>query len=64
MVEIVEVLQRCKQCGTATAVLVEDTYISLDGKVCHAMWRDDPEHTRNDCDRMVTLEREQWPTLW
>lgn len=57
-------IQRCKECGTATIVLVLDQGIGDDGEEYRAIYRDVVPHTRKDCTDMVALMRETWPTLW
>lgn len=62
--EIIEVMKRCRICGIAEHVLVQDAYMTMGGDMVQAIYRDEIPHTKKDCDRMVTLEREQWPSLW
>jgi hypothetical protein len=64
MPEIIEVLRRCTKCGGALRVLLGHTYFTHDGKAVYAEWSETAPHTLRDCNRLVTLTREEWPTLW
>lgn len=57
-------LDRCKECGTATTVLVYDHGLDDNGEQYRAIYRDNVPHSRNECAYMVALIRETWPTLW
>lgn len=62
--EVRDVTQRCRDCGAATAVLLDETGIADDGTDYRAIWSERVPHSRSDCSAVVTLMREQWPTLW
>lgn len=64
MPEVIQVLTRCKTCGGATRVLLGHTYMTMAGAMVYAEWAEAVEHKRSDCERLVTLTREAWPTLW
>lgn len=57
-------VERCRECGTVTAVLVYDQGIGEDGEPYKAIYRDRWEHGPRDCARMLELAREEWPTLF
>lgn len=55
---------RCAECGAVKRVLVH-TYdeVGDDGENIHTIHGEDVAHTRADCQAMVRLAREEWPTL-
>lgn len=57
-------LERCRECGQVTAMLVHEQGLGDDGEPYAAIYRDTLAHTRSECERMVALAREEWPTLW
>jgi hypothetical protein len=63
-VEVQEILDRCKECGTAVRVLVFESWALPDGSRAASLRGEQVPHTRGDCAAMKALEREQWPTLF
>lgn len=62
--EILDV-KRCNRCQTVFQALVQDNYISDEGEPGAAIyWLPRRVHTADDCDRMLTLAREEWPVLF
>lgn len=64
MREIDGVRTRCKECGGATSVVLRESHWDGEKAVLTGLWAEVVPHTRSDCQQMVTLMREQWPTLW
>lgn len=58
-------VRRCRVCGMVLQALVHDVDLDEAGERYEAVyWLPRQPHSRDDCDRMVTLTREQWPTLF
>lgn len=57
-------LDRCKECGSVVSVMHHETWLDDRNDVQQAFWTEPLEHNRKDCQRMVLLAREEWPTLW
>ncbi len=58
-------VRRCSRCREVVQALVHDKYISDDGERAEAIfWLPRRKHTDDDCKRMQTIAREEWPTLW
>ena len=64
MREVREVTDRCRDCGQATSVLIDETGIDDEGLDFRAIWAERIPHNRKECSDFVSLRREQWPTLW
>lgn len=58
------IIERCKECASVTVALVYEHGIGDDGEPYAAIYRDVVPHSRNDCERMQSLAREAWPTLF
>jgi hypothetical protein len=48
----------------ATRILVQHEGLTYSGEPYSVTSVEVVPHPREACERMVTLEREQWPTLW
>lgn len=57
-------LERCKDCGFVTAVLVYEQGLDDNGDYYRAMWRDVTAHPQSECLHFQALAREEWPSLW
>jgi hypothetical protein len=58
-------VRRCSRCREVIQALVHDIYFGDDGTPCESIyWLPRRKHTDDDCLRMQTLSREEWPTLW
>jgi hypothetical protein len=58
-------VRRCPRCREVVQALVHDKYIADDGEKSEAIfWLPRRLHTDDDCKRMQTRAREEWPTLW
>lgn len=62
--EIVSVVDRCRECRSATRVLVLHRWTDEEGQAVKALFGDAVPHSRADCRAMQALEKEEWPTLW
>jgi HEPN domain-containing protein len=63
MREVLEV-KRCNRCQTVVQALVDDRYLAGTPEESRAIyWMPYRTHTRDDCERMLTLAREEWPAL-
>jgi hypothetical protein len=63
-VEVQAIADRCKECGQAIRVLVLESWIAADGHQAASLRGEPIPHTRNECERMVRLEKETWPCLF
>jgi hypothetical protein len=62
--EIVDV-KRCNRCKSVVQALVDDRYLADSGEQTRAVfWLPRRAHSQEDCDRMLTLAKEEWPTLF
>jgi hypothetical protein len=62
--EILDV-RRCTVCQTVVQALVQDDYLDDEGHATRAIyWLPRRAHGKDECDRMLTLAREEWPTLF
>jgi hypothetical protein len=62
--EILDV-RRCPRCHEVVQAYVDDAYNAGSPDEEHAVyWLPRRAHSRADCDRMLTLAREEWPTLF
>lgn len=58
-------VRRCTRCQTVVQALVQDDTLSEEGDVTRAIyWLPRRVHTSDDCDRMLTIAREEWPVLF
>jgi hypothetical protein len=58
-------VKRCSRCQEVVQALVHDSYLDDAGEQVQALfWLPRRKHTDKDCDRMLTIAREEWPTLW
>lgn len=64
MSEIIDVQRRCEKCGMAVVLLVQHRGLTYAGEPYSVIGPERVSHPVADCERMKTLEREQWPTLW
>jgi len=62
--EIVDVTRRCPACDMGTTFLVRYEELTYGGEPLVIVQSERVPHTRSDCERMVTLRAEQWPSLW
>jgi hypothetical protein len=63
MRDIVDV-KRCSRCQTVVQALVDDRYLPGTPAETRAVyWLPYRTHTRHDCERMLSLAAEEWPTL-
>jgi hypothetical protein len=58
-------VRRCSLCQAVVQALVHDVYISDENEQAEAIfWLPRRRHTAQDCSQQLTLNQEQWPTLW
>jgi hypothetical protein len=62
--EVWEVQKRCDKCGVALRLLVCDSGLGEDGEPYQAVYVDRVPHDRQQCERMLTIAREEWPALF
>lgn len=62
--EIDGIAQRCTTCGKAIAFVIRESGLTDSGEPWLALRTDRLEHPRDDCQAMLLLAREEWPTLW
>lgn len=62
--EVASVAARCKECGTATRVLMHEKGRDDEGRPTSALWGEDVPHDRAECARFQALEQETWPRLF
>jgi hypothetical protein len=64
MHEISSIAERCRDCGTATVFAIVFYDNDESGQDRGGIRRERVEHGRQECARMQSLAREEWPTLW
>ncbi len=58
-------VRRCSRCQAVITALVDDTDVDEEGQQRRMIhWLPRWPHTAVDCDRQLTMNAEQWPTLW
>lgn len=57
-------LERCKECGSITVMLVFEQGLDDDGSDYRAIYRDVVPHPLSACERMQALAKEEWPRLF
>jgi hypothetical protein len=57
-------IDRCRECGSVTRAIVHEQGRDEEGAPWQAIYSETIAHPRRDCERMVALAREEWPTLW
>jgi hypothetical protein len=62
--EIIDTSHPCTECGSMRRAYLRDEGMSDDGTRFVAYRSEVIPHSRDACERMKTLSREQWPTLW
>lgn len=58
-------VRRCNRCSTVLQAMVQDDMLDEQGQAVRAIyWLPRRVHGAVDCDRMIVLAREEWPTLF
>jgi hypothetical protein len=62
--EVWEIVEKCRVCGAVVVALVCEDDLDEEGAQRRVVYRDRVPHSRIDCERLVTLQREEWPVLF
>jgi hypothetical protein len=57
-------IERCKECGQVTRMLIFEIGLDENGDASRAIRGESVPHDRTACESMKALEKETWPTLW
>lgn len=57
-------LENCRECGQVVRMLIHERSLNDEGESVQSIWAETYKHSKRECERMVALYRETWPTLW
>jgi hypothetical protein len=63
-VELMDMTDRCPRCKAPRSAFLREEGVDRHGTPFAAYWSERIDHPASDCERLVTLQREEWPTLW